>query len=358
MVVSAYAFAAGASGLLTAGFADRFDRKKLLLFFYVGFILGTLWCGLAQSFESLLMARIVTGLFGGVIGSIVLAIATDLFAPQMRGRVMGLIQTAFATSQVLGIPFGIYLSSSGNWHLPFLAMTAMGLLGGLLVAWQMRPVADHLKVPQERTAWMHLFHTVTERRYLLAFVTTTFLTTGGFMLMPFSSAFTVNNLGIALASLPTIYLVTGLATIFVGPLVGKASDAFGKLLVFFVGTTVTIIVVLVYTHLGVTSLPVVIAINVFLFVGIFSRMIPFQALISQVPAQTQRGSFSAINASIQQLSGGLAALVAGHIVQIAADGRILHYDVAGYVVIATSVITSLLLWRLHRSVGRDGTVPA
>src|ERR1041384_1476246 len=99
MVVSAYAFAAVVSGFLTAGFADRFDRKRLLLFFYVGFILGTLWCGLAQSFESLLIARIVTGLFGGVIGAIVLAIATDLFPPQMRGRVMGMIQTAFAASQ-------------------------------------------------------------------------------------------------------------------------------------------------------------------------------------------------------------------------------------------------------------------
>jgi predicted MFS family arabinose efflux permease len=358
MVVSAYAFAAGASGLLTAGFADRFDRKKLLLFFYVGFMFGTLWCGLAQSFESLLLARIVTGLFGGVIGSIVLAIATDLFAPQMRGRVMGLIQTAFAASQVLGIPFGIYLSSSGNWHLPFIAMTAMGVVGGLLIAWQMRPVADHLKVPQERSPWMHLFHTLSEPRYLLAFVTTTFLTTGGFMLMPFSSAFTVNNLGIALASLPTVYLVTGLATIFVGPLVGKASDAFGKLLVFAVGTTMTIIAVLIYTHLGVTSLSVVIAINVFLFVGIFSRIIPFQALMSQVPAQTQRGSFSAINASIQQLSGGLAALVAGHIVQIGADGRVLHYDVAGYVVIATSLITALLLWRMQRGVGIAATARA
>src|ERR1700677_4038321 len=95
LVVSTYAFSAGLSGLLTAGFADRFDRKKLLLFFYVGFILGTLWCGLAQSFETLLMARVVTGLFGGVIGSVVLAIATDLFPPQMRGRVMGFIQTAF-----------------------------------------------------------------------------------------------------------------------------------------------------------------------------------------------------------------------------------------------------------------------
>eukprot|EP01037_Dinobryon_pediforme_P040488 gene40488-49639_t len=86
LVVSAYAFSAGISGLLTAGFADRFDRKRLLLFFYTGFIFGTLWCGLAQSFESLLIARIVTGLFGGVIGSVVLAISTDLFPPAMRGR--------------------------------------------------------------------------------------------------------------------------------------------------------------------------------------------------------------------------------------------------------------------------------
>jgi predicted MFS family arabinose efflux permease len=111
LVVSGYAFSAAVSGLLTAGFADRFDRKKLLLFFYTGFILGTLWCGLASSYESLLMARIVTGLFGGVIGSVVLAIATDLFAPQLRGRVMGVIQTAFAASQVMGLPIGLYLSN-------------------------------------------------------------------------------------------------------------------------------------------------------------------------------------------------------------------------------------------------------
>src|SRR5579864_2177673 len=81
VIVSAYAFSAGISGLLIAGVADRFDRKRILLFVYTGFILGTLWCGLAQSFHTLLLARIVTGIFGGVIGSTVLAIATDLYAP-------------------------------------------------------------------------------------------------------------------------------------------------------------------------------------------------------------------------------------------------------------------------------------
>lgn len=347
-VVSAYAFAAGISGLLTAGFADRFDRKKLLLFFYAGFILGTAWCGLAQSFESLLAARIFTGLFGGVIGSIVLAIATDLFPPQVRGRVMGVVQTAFAASQVLGIPFGIYLSNRWNWHVPFLVLAGVGVAGGLLIAWQMKPIADHLEAPQEHSAFRHLLHTLTEPRYLLAFITVMFLATGGFMLMPFSSAFTVGNLGIAVASLPTIYLVTGLATIVAGPLVGRAADKTGKLRVFLMGTTLTVIMVLIYTHLGPTSLPIVIALNVVLFIGIFSRMIPFQALMTQVPALSQRGSFNAINASIQQLSGGLASLIAGHIVLLGADGRIHHYDVAGYVVVCTSLLTAFLLWRVQR----------
>jgi predicted MFS family arabinose efflux permease len=350
LVVSAYAFSAAASGLLTAGFADRFDRKKLLLFFYGGFILGTLWCGLASSFETLLLARIVTGLFGGVIGSVVLAISTDLFPPQMRGRVMGLIQTAFAASQVLGIPIAIYLSNHWNWHVPFLAMAALGAAGGLAVVWRLRPVTAHLAAPPERSPWRHLLHTLTVPRHLLAFATTALLTTGGFMLMPFSSAYVVNNLGIDLHSLPTVYLVTGLCTIFVGPTVGKAADAYGKFRVFVFGTLLSIVMVLIYTHLGPVSLALLVVVNAVLFVGIFSRMIPFQALVSSVPSSTQRGAFNAISASIQQLSGGLASVVAGHIVTLGADGKLQHFDVVGYVVVASSLVTFALLWRLQRDI--------
>jgi len=85
--VSGYAFSAGISGLLTAGFADRFDRKKLLLFFYVGFIAGTLFCGLANSYVMLIAARIITGLFGGVIGSISMASTSTSAKPKTARRV-------------------------------------------------------------------------------------------------------------------------------------------------------------------------------------------------------------------------------------------------------------------------------
>ena len=114
VAVSAYAFSAGISGILAAGYADRFDRKRLLLFFYLGFTAGTALCALAPNYHVLLLGRIVTGLFGGVMGSIVLAIITDLFALKLRGRVMGFVQTAFAASQVLGIPVGLFLSNHWN----------------------------------------------------------------------------------------------------------------------------------------------------------------------------------------------------------------------------------------------------
>lgn len=348
LVVSAYAFSAGIAGLLTAGLADRYDRKKLLLFFYTGFILGTLWCGLANSYAMLLLARIVTGLFGGVIGSIVLAISTDLFPPHMRGRVMGLIQTAFAASQVLGIPIGLYLANRWDWHMPFLAMAGFGLAGGLLMLRKLQPVSAHLALPQEHSPWMHLYHTVTERRYLLAFAITAVLTTGGFMLMPFSSAYIVNNLGIDMHQLPTVYLITGVCTIFFGPLIGKAADTYGKFRVFTFGTVVSIIMVLVYTRLGSISLPMLIFINSLMFVGIFSRMIPFQALVSSVPAASQRGSFNAISASIQQLAGGIASVIAGHLVTFGADGKLQHFDVIGDVMVGTALLALALLWALQR----------
>src|SRR5271155_876219 len=132
-IVSAYAFSAGVSGILAAGFADRFDRKRFLLFFYFGFIVGTALCALAPNYPLLLMARIVTGLFGGVIGSVVLAIATDLFPLQMRGRVMGVVQTAFSASQVLGIPTGLYIANLWNWHVTFLAIILVAIPVGLII---------------------------------------------------------------------------------------------------------------------------------------------------------------------------------------------------------------------------------
>lgn len=352
VAVSAYAFSAGISGVLAAGFADRFDRKRILLFFYVGFTAGTALCALAPTYHLLLVGRIVTGLFGGVVGSVVLAIITDLFPLHLRGRAVGFLQTGFAASQVLGIPIGLFLANRWSWHVSFGAIVALALAVIAAVLIFMRPVDGHLHLKQDRNAFAHLLATVGEPSYTLAFAVTTLLSTGGFMLMPFGSAYTVHNLGIDIEHLPTIYLVSGLFSIFAGPLVGRISDAIGKFLTFAFGTAVSVVMVLIYTHLGQVSLTVAIVVNVLMFVGIFSRMIPSQALISAIPAPHQRGSFSAISASVQQLSGGLGSVLAAAIIVQNADGSLGHFDRLGYIVVGTSLVALTAMYFVQRPIAR------
>ena len=349
-IVSAYAFSAGISSFLAAGFADRFDRKRFLLFFYSGFIIGTALCALAPNYPLLLAARIVTGVFGGVIASIVLAITTDLFPLETRGRVMGVTQTAFSVSQILGIPAGLYIASRWNWHATFLMIALVAIPVGLIMAFYMRPVAGHLALKQNEGPWRHLTGTILVPRYAMAFVTTALLVTGGYMLLPFASAYTVNNLGIALTDLPTVYLVSGMFTIFAGPVIGRASDAFGKFPTFVFGCAVSIVMVLVYTHLPRVPLATVIVINVLVFVGIFSRMVPSQALISAIPEAGKRGSFSAVSASLQQFSGGIASIIAGIVVAQGPAGDIRHFDDLGYIVVATTLVSLGLMYFIQRAV--------
>jgi predicted MFS family arabinose efflux permease len=352
MVVSAYAFSAGFSGLLAAGFADRFDRKKLLLFFYSGFLIGTLLCGLANTYTLLLLARIVTGIFGGVIGSITLAIVTDLFKLEVRGRVMGFIQMAFASSQVLGLPVGLYFANLWGWHSPFIMIVLVSLVVLTVIIIYLKPIDEHLKIKSNRNAFVHLGKTASNSMYLKTFAATTLLATGGFMMMPFGTVFGVNNLKISPDSLPILYTITGIFSMATGPLIGRFSDSWGKYQTFFAGSVLMIIIVVIYCNLGPTPLWMVIAFNVIMFMGISARMISSQALVSAIPEQSDRGAFMSINSSVQQISGGIAAWVAGMIVVQTSTGELLHYDMLGYVVSVTIMITIGLIWFVNRRVMR------
>lgn len=352
IVVAAYAICAGLSGILAAGFADRFDRKKMLLFFYSGFVIGTLLCGIATNYPFLLTARIVTGIFGGVIGSISFAIITDLFKFEVRGMVMGYVQASFAGAQALGLPVGLLLASSFGWHAPFLMIVGVCIVVGILLVIYMKPVDGHLAAGghASRNPFKHLSQTLSQARYLRAFAATTLLATGGFMLMPFGTDFSVNNLGIPFSEVWLLYTITGVCAMVIGPLMGRLADKAGKYRVFVLGTALTIAMVLYYTQLGITPFWVVAVINVIMFAGISGRMISSSAIMSAVPEMRDRGAFMSINSSVQQISGGIAALCAGMIVYQQADNTFVHYDILGYVVTGTMIITMILLYPINRYV--------
>jgi predicted MFS family arabinose efflux permease len=350
LVVSGYAFSAGISGLLAAGFADKFDRKNILMFFYAGFILGTLGCGLAQDYAQLLAARIFTGVFGGVISSISFAIIADIFPLQFRGRVMGFVQMSFSASQVLGIPIGLYIAGKWDWHLPFLMIVGVSVIVALLIIFGMKPVREHLAVRNDRNPFAHLLKTVSNVTYLKGFAATVLLATGGYMLMPFGSDYSVHNLGLNIDQVATMYLITGVFSMGAGPLTGMLADSLGKYKVFFIGSILFVVIVTIYCNLGITPFWMVTTISVFMFLSVTARIIASQALITAVPAPADRGAFMSINSAVQQVSGGIATIIAGMIIVKDQTGDLHNYPTLGIVVVVATLITLALFFVIHRMV--------
>ncbi|MDN5287932.1 MAG: transporter [Mucilaginibacter sp.] len=353
IAVSAYAFSAGISGLLTAGFADKFDRKKLLLFFYIGFIAGTVLCGMAHTYPLLLAARIITGLFGGVIGSISMAIITDLFALQQRGRVMGFVQMGFGASQVLGIPIGLYLANHWGWETPFFLTAGVAGIIAIVIIARLKPLTAHLLVQHDRSAFKHLWHTVAKQDYRIGFAATALLSIGGFMMMPFGSAFAINNLHVSNQQLPLLFMISGVSSLVVMPLIGRLSDKISKFKLFTIASIWMVVMCVLYTNLSVTPFFLVVIFNILMMMGVMSRMIPSSALTSGVPEMEDRGAFMSINASMQQIAGGVAAAAAGMIVvQQSKYSPLEHYDTVGYVIVVITVCSILLMKRVSDMVDR------
>jgi predicted MFS family arabinose efflux permease len=328
-----YAFSAGISGFLTAGFADSFDRKKLLLFFYIGFIVGTLFCGLANTYPLLIAARVFTGVFGGVIGSISMAIVSDLFTLEQRGRVMGFMQMGFGASQVLGIPISLYIANRWGWQSPFFLIVILAFIIWLVLTVKLKPITKHLEVKNKDNALKHLIHTISQKNYRIGFLATALMSLGGFMIMPWGSVYAINNLNVTEAQLPLLFMISGVATLVIMPIIGKLSDKINKFKLFTIASAWMIMVVLIYANLVPVPFWIIVLLNVLMMMGVMARMIPCVALVSALPELHDRGAFMSINSSLQQLAGGIAAAIGGMIVvQKDNFSPIEHYDTLALVV--------------------------
>ncbi|KAA3625812.1 MAG: MFS transporter [Bacteroidetes bacterium] len=358
LLVSAYPISAGITAILLSGYADKFDRKKLLLFFYSGFLLGVLFCSIAPSFQALVVARIITGIFGGVIGPICFAIVTDLFETTQRGRAMGILQMASAGSQIFGLPLALYLASELDWHVAFGLILFLGIIAVFLVFWKIRPVDKHLQIPAKANPLHHSLKIISNRNYLLVFLNNTFLVSGDIILMTFSSAFCTNNLGVDLGDLPLLYGIAGVATFIFAPIIGRLTDKFGTLNVFLVGTLIAIMMVAIYTNLGINPLWTVIIVHTLIFLGINARSISSSTLGTIVPEVEDRGAFMAVDAAMQLAIGGMAAMIAGLIVFQSEDGMINNFPTLGVVVISLMISTSGLMFVIYRMVNRRNITSA
>jgi predicted MFS family arabinose efflux permease len=339
LLVAAYALSAGAFGFVAAFLIDRFDRKRALIGIYFGFTAGTFACALAPTYELLLISRLTTGAFGGALGALILAIVSDLFAYEKRAKAIGIVMTAFSVASVAGVPFGLYIATLYSWHAPFLLLACMGTLILLLMILLFPSLTDHLKVKQNfKTQAITIAHFFTDRNILYAFALTVLMMLGQFTVIPFIAPFMVANVGFTELQLTYIYMVGGGLTIFTSPLIGKLADKHGKHIVFTIFGLLSIVPLFLITHLPQVPLYQALMVTGLFFVLINGRFVPAITLITSVAKPENRGSFLSIRTSVQQFGSSISALIAGLVVLKDESGRLIHFDMVGYIAIGCSLI--------------------
>ena len=347
LIVSAYSYAAFTSGIIAAFVIDNFDRKKTLIFGYTGFIIATFLCGIAPGYKFLIAARIIAGLFGGLIGAQVMSIVADTFPYEKRGRAMGYLMAAFSVASVLGVPISLYLANFFSWHAPFILVAVMGLI---LIPFSIKfipPMKSHIASIKKKPAesFMVIF---SRPEALLALSLSASIMLGHFVIIPFINPFMEFNVGFTKEEIPLIYVVGGVATLFSAPFFGKLADKHGKMKIF----TITALLTLPFVYL-ITNMPSIPSYFVLIATGLWfivsnGRSIAAQSMVSNVIESQYRGSFMSLNSSFQQLFIGTASFIAGLIVSDDASGKIIHYNWAGYFSIAILLFCIYLGYMLKK----------
>jgi predicted MFS family arabinose efflux permease len=355
MIVSSYTISAGLSGLLASSFMDRFSRKAAFLTLYAGFLVGTLFCGVASGYLMLLAARIVTGAFGGILGGMSLAIIGDVFPEERRGRATGVLMSAFALASVVGVPAGLWAGTKYGWNAPFLILAALGfplLLAGLLA---LPSLSGHLERGPHPHPLIQIRDTFSHANHLKAFALVLTMMLGAFIVIPFISVDLVANVGVPETSLPLVFVTGGALTMIGAPVVGRLADRYGKLVVYRVVATVAAILILVLTNLPQAPLWIAVTVVGCLMLSNAGRMVAALAMVTGSVEPRRRGGFMSANSAVQHFSTGLAAYVGGQILARNQDGTIRNFDKVGLIAVAA---TALSLWLAGRVRPAPATPPA
>ena len=344
-IVASYAWAAGLASLLASLVIDRFDRRSVLLTMYAGFGLSTLFCGLAPSYELLLLSRTLAGVFGGLAAVSLMAVIGDVFPPEKRGRATGAVISSFAVASIIGLPIGLKLAAEyGRWA-PFVALAVLSGLVWILGFINLPAVRGHLSAPR-RNPLREFAAVARVPNHQWGFAFSFFLVLGTFTVASFLAPVLCSINGWGEDELWKIYFAAGLCTLLATTVIGQLADRFSRLLLFRVLGGAALVMAIVISNLGLISLWIAaLAVSGFM-VAAAGRMIPAQAMMLGASVPATRGAFMSLNTAVQHLATGMAPMIAGWIIVETPDKKLSGFPIVGLISAATAGVSLLLAGRM------------
>jgi DHA1 family inner membrane transport protein len=344
-LVAAYSIAAGIVGLLSAPFVDRFDRRTLLLCVYAGFTVATLFCGLAANAHVLLIARAIGGAFGGISGSLCLAIVSDIVPPQRRAAGIGIVMTAFAVAAAIGVPVGLQLAHLWGWRMPFLVVAGVGVIVWAIVYRVVPPVRGHLQSGANKgQAFRELLRDANAGRGILFMAV---MVLGHFSIIPLLSPHLVGDVALPEKYLFLVYFIGGVVSVITAPQVGKFADRHGRHRVFTYMVLIASVVVLAIANAGPLPVWVTLTLAGLFFMFASGRFVPGQAIVTLAVPSSRRGAFLSLSSCARDLASGIASTVGGWVVTKQPDGHLVHFNWLGWIAVGAGLLSILLARTVH-----------
>jgi predicted MFS family arabinose efflux permease len=346
-----YTAAAAAAGLLSAGWLDRFDRRRALLVALLGLSVGTAAGGLANSLETLIAARALAGAFGGPATSLCYAIVADRIPPASRGRAIGTVMGAFSLAAVLGVPAGLELARFGGWRLPFFAVAGACLAITGVAAASLPSLGGHRRQSElEPSRTWEVF--LRDASVRTAFAATAVAMCGGFLIIPNISAYFQYNLGYPREHLGLLYLCGGLVTFIAMRFGGRWVDRFGAPRVALFASILMAGDLLAGFFPARPLVPVMVVFVAFMLSSAF-RAIAVSSLASRVPLASERARFMSAQAAVQHGASATGAFLSSVLLAELPNGALAGMHRVALVAFTLTLTIPLLVSRLSGIVRRD-----
>jgi predicted MFS family arabinose efflux permease len=346
ILLSVYTIAAGVSGIIGFFFIDKYDRRTAVFRLYEGFILANMMCAIAPGYKYFMLARVLAGLFGGILGGLIMSIIGDIIPMERRGKATGIVMAAFSAASALGIPIGLSLAKSFDFHAPFWLLTALSIGVYIALRFNFPSIKIHMNNPHTKPPFEMFFDMIGTRNIQIGLLFIFFVMMSGMIVVPFISDYYVNNLGIDKRDILYVYLFGGLATVFSGPLVGRLSDKIGKQKMYLWGAGLSIPVMYYVTVMPEMPFWLLLIFSTFFFIVFGARFVPAMTMLTSTVEPYRRGRFMSVASSVQQFASASSVLLASFIIANTAKGELLHFETVGIIAVALTILCMIISFRV------------
>ncbi|TPK88436.1 MFS transporter [Mesorhizobium sp. B2-4-12] len=221
-LITAFALAYAIGTPILATLTGEWDRRRVILWTLVFFVVGNVVAAMSSSFEVLLIARIIMALSSGLFAATAQGTAVALVDDHHRARAIAVVVGGTTVAVAVGAPLGALVAAIAGWRGTFYAIAGLGALAGAILWYRLPRGIVGIRLPLKRR-----LAAATRPGVMPILLTTLLALTGAFTVFAYVAPLAIEGAGLGQIALPGMLLAFGIGAVIGNIAGGQAADRFG-----------------------------------------------------------------------------------------------------------------------------------